>query len=66
MPPKRRTPNSKKKVPKVNSKENLTTSELKLRYRSLRKRSVALDKEIAELRNQGKLYDYTLNYTRFR
>ncbi|CAG9768613.1 unnamed protein product [Ceutorhynchus assimilis] len=52
MPMKRRrAPNSK--LPKVNSKEKLTTAELKLRLQSLKKRSAALDKEIEELRAKG-------------
>lgn len=50
---KRRTPNSKKAVKKVDSKENLSLSELKGLYKSLNRNSVKLDREIAQLKSEG-------------
>ncbi|ENN79961.1 zinc finger CCCH domain-containing protein 10 isoform X3 [Dendroctonus ponderosae] len=49
----KRRSNNPKKTPEVNSKEALSTSELRLRYRALRRQSAGLDKEIRHLTAQG-------------
>lgn len=50
---KRKLLKPRKKVVKADSKENLSLSELKLRYQFLKKQSITLDKEIAELEDKG-------------
>lgn len=52
MSQKRRS-NDPKKTPQVNPKETLSTSELRLRFRALRRESASLDKEIRQLTAQG-------------
>ncbi|XP_050302046.1 DNA repair protein SWI5 homolog [Anthonomus grandis grandis] len=55
MPPKRCTPNSKKRLvkPKVDSSEHLSNYELNVKLRALKKRAAELDKQIAELKAKG-------------